>query len=92
MLFSSLIPPIIRLNFSIPDWFSKLLKFSRENVLIIPQRAVIEKNGKKIVRIPSGKNYQEIEVQTGLRGSEGEIEIISGLREGDKVITFIKEK
>jgi multidrug efflux pump subunit AcrA (membrane-fusion protein) len=66
---------------------------SRENVLFIPQRALKEKEGKKIVRIPSADNgYQEKEVETGLRGSNGMIEIISGLNEGDKVITFIKEK
>lgn len=63
----------------------------RENVLIIPQRAIIEKNDKKMVRIPVDKNYQEVEVQTGLRGSEGEIEIISGLKKGDKVVTFMRD-
>lgn len=65
---------------------------TRENVLIIPQRAITEKEGKKIVRLPEKDNYQEREIETGLRGSAGEIEIISGLKEGDKVITFIKEK
>jgi len=63
----------------------------KENVLIIPQRAVIERSGKKFVRVPSGDTFEEIEVQTGLKGSGGEIEIISGLEEGDKVITFIKK-
>jgi len=62
----------------------------KENVLILPQRAVIEKNGKKFVRVPEDSTFKEIEVQTGLSGSGGEIEIISGLKEGDKVITFIK--
>jgi len=64
---------------------------SKENVLIIPQRAVIEKNGKKFVRVPLDTTFKEVEVQTGLRGSEGEIEVISGLKEGDRVITFIKQ-
>jgi len=62
----------------------------KENVLILPQRAVLERNGKKFVRVPEDSTFKEIEVQTGLRGSGGEIEIISGLKEGDKVITFIK--
>jgi len=63
---------------------------SRENVLILPQRAVTEKEGKKLVKIPENKGYKEVEVETGLRGSQGEIEIISGLKQGDIVITFIK--
>ena len=64
---------------------------SREDVLIVPRRAVIEKDGKNIVRIPIDEDFQEIEVKTGLVGSDGNIEIISGLKEGDKVITFIKK-
>ena len=64
---------------------------SRENVLILPQRAVIKKNGNKMVKIPVKRGFQEVEVQTGLIGSEGKIEIVSGLKEGDRVITFIKE-
>ena len=63
----------------------------KEDTLVIPRRAVIEKDGKNIVRIPVNGDFQEIEVETGLVGSDGNIEIISGLKEGDKVITFIKK-
>lgn len=64
---------------------------SKENILVIPRRAVIEKDKKNIVRIPVDGGFQEIEVQIGLAGSDGNIEIISGLKEGDEVITFIKK-
>jgi len=64
---------------------------SKEDALIIPRRAVIEREGKSIVRVPVNGDFQEIEVKTGLVGSDGNIEIISGLKEGDKVITFIKK-
>jgi len=66
---------------------------SKENVLTIPQRAVIEKNGKKFTRILKGENvFEETEIQTGLKGSSGTIEVFSGVKEGDKVVTSIKEK
>ena len=64
----------------------------REKVLVVPQRAVSEKDGKNFVKLASGDTFKEIEVQAGLRGSQGEIEILSGLKEGDEVITFVKEK
>ena len=62
----------------------------KENVLSVPYRAIIYKEGKKIIRILEGEEIKEIEAETGLRGARGEIEIISGIREGDKVITLIK--
>jgi HlyD family secretion protein len=62
----------------------------KENVLNIPQRAVISKNGKKFVRILDGKNIIEKEITTGLRGSSGEVEILSGLTEGEEIITYMK--
>lgn len=62
----------------------------KENVLNIPQRAVISKNGKKFVKILKGKNIIEKEITTGLRGSQGEIEVINGLIEGEEIITYFK--
>ena len=64
---------------------------SRENVIAVPQRAIIRKNGDQFVRIADGESFREVKVETGLRGSDGNIEIISGINEGDKVITFSKE-
>ena len=68
-----------------------LTAFSQD-ALIIPQRAVAEKNGFKTVRVIMGEQIQAIEVKTGIRSSEGTIEIISGLQEGDEMITFENEK
>ena len=64
---------------------------SKEDVLIIPRRAVTEKDGKSMVKVPVNETFQEIEVETGLVAYDGNIEIISGLKEGDEVITFIKK-
>ncbi|OGY52552.1 MAG: hypothetical protein A3J65_03950 [Candidatus Buchananbacteria bacterium RIFCSPHIGHO2_02_FULL_45_11b] len=63
-----------------------------DNVLIIPQRAVKEKDGKKTVDILANGKPQTMAVELGLKGDEGLIELKSGLNEGDKVITFVREK
>jgi len=61
-------------------------------VVVIPSRAVITKDGKKRVRVlEDGKVVVEKQVQVGLRGTEGEVEIISGIDEGEEVIVFIKD-
>jgi len=64
----------------------------RENVISVPYRAIVYKEGKKRVRILEGKEMREVEVETGLKGSKGEIEIVSGINERDKVVTFIKSR
>jgi HlyD family secretion protein len=58
----------------------------RENVIVVPIRAIITKNGDTIVQILKEKKPVETKVKTGLRGSDGNIEIIEGLSEGDKVV------
>jgi HlyD family secretion protein len=58
----------------------------RENVLAISQRSLVRKNGDKLVRVLQGKEISEVFVETGLRGSDGNIEILSGLQEGDVVV------
>ncbi len=59
---------------------------SKENVLAIPQIAVIEKDGKDFVRVLENGKPVEVEVETGIVGDSGLIEIVSGLREEQKVI------
>ncbi len=64
----------------------------RENVLAIPQRALVEQNGKTLVRLVNPDNtFREVQITTGLRGSDGMIEIIQGLQEGETVITFLRQ-
>ena len=57
----------------------------REDVLVIPARAIKQKEGKKIVEILDGEVTREVEIETGLRGSSGDIEVVSGLKEGDEI-------
>ncbi|MDP3901543.1 MAG: efflux RND transporter periplasmic adaptor subunit [bacterium] len=62
----------------------------KENVIAIPRRAVITKNGDKIVRLIKNDQVTETKVEVGVTGKDGLIEIISGVNEGDTVITFIE--
>ncbi len=59
---------------------------SKDNVIIIPQRAVTTKNGEKYVEILEGKKIKEVTVKTGQRGPGGTVEITQGLEDGDTVI------
>ncbi len=59
---------------------------TREGVLTLPQRAISTRDGKRVVRIPDGNVIRVVRVQTGLRGVDGNVEILSGVREGDRVL------
>lgn len=63
---------------------------SRENVLYIPQRAV-RTNGSKYVRILENNVIKEVNIKTGLRGDNGLVEILEGLREGQEIIVNVTE-
>lgn len=54
----------------------------RENVLYLPDSAIM--NG-TVLLIDNGR-ISEVEVETGLRGFDRNVEIISGLNEGDRVV------
>lgn len=63
-----------------------------ENVLMLPMRAVLEKNNNRFVRIQISENdFEEKIIETGIMGSDGNIEIISGLEQGDEVIISIRK-
>jgi len=60
----------------------------RGGVMVVPQRAVISKDGGKFVKVLRGGKIEETKVVAGLRGSDGNIEIISGVSEGDEILIF----
>lgn len=63
----------------------------KKDILAIPQRAIVSKDGQKVVRVWGGTGTKtsvtaEVQVTTGLKGQDGYIEIVSGLNEGDQVV------
>lgn len=68
-----------------------IMTAAKDNVLIIPQRAIATANGDKFVNLydPTAKDGKitKVKIVTGLRGSDGNVEILEGLMEGDRVVT-----
>lgn len=64
----------------------KIKTASKENVLIVSNTAIQEKDGKKIIQILKDKRIEDREVEIGLEGSDNMVEIISGVEEGEKAV------
>jgi RND family efflux transporter MFP subunit len=62
-----------------------------KDVVSVPLRAVLEREGKKIVRIlkSDGKTVEERTVTTGIDGSNGDIQV-TGVEEGETVVVLVK--
>lgn len=56
-----------------------------ENALLIPKRAVRQAGRHKVVRVLVGRQQAEVVITTGL-SNESEIEVLSGLQEGQVVL------
>ncbi len=63
----------------------------RKDVLAVPTRAIITEDNQKFVRVPDGDEIKNIPVEVGMKSSDGHIEILSGLEEGETVITFVRK-
>jgi HlyD family secretion protein len=63
---------------------NKIIVNEIPDVLFIPQEAVFEKNGKKIVYIKSGASFEETEVEVGEK-SENYIVVSKGIENGTEV-------
>jgi len=57
----------------------------RKNVLILPNNVITEKDEKKFVTQVIGEERKEVEIETGYT-DDINTEIVSGLKEGDKVL------
>jgi RND family efflux transporter MFP subunit len=66
-----------------------ILTAQKNNVLAVPSRSVYSIDVQKYVKLVDPKDLTkntETKVETGIRGVDGYIEIISGLKEGDKIV------
>ena len=63
-----------------------------KNVVSVPLRAVIQNTkGEKIVRVMDSNNkISDVVVTTGLEGTDGNVEVMSGIKEGDTVVVLVK--
>lgn len=63
---------------------------TKNNVLIIPQRAVIYDSGKSYVLLQTASSTVPVktEITTGLTGSDGTIEVTSGLQADEKIVNY----
>jgi HlyD family secretion protein len=58
----------------------------REGVLVIPFRATTVKDGQRVVLVVRGEERVDVPVKLGLRGNNGDVEVVSGLSEGDTLV------
>jgi HlyD family secretion protein len=70
-----------------------VLVAKKDNVLAIPQQAIVNQNNKHYVRViddTKKKTYHQVEVKTGLQADGGLVEALSGVSEGQEIVTYIK--
>ncbi len=70
-----------------------ILTDERQGIIAIPNRAIFNRDGDKFVRVIDSEGIiSEVKVETGLKGTLGQIEVTKGITEGDKIITILREK
>jgi len=83
----------VRLD-KVPDWFRSQMTANvsfvvarKEDALLLPSAAVRDEGGRRLVSIPGGPEGkpESREVKTGIETDE-QVEIVSGLAAGDKVL------
>lgn len=71
-----------------------ILVAKKDNALAVPSTAIINNNdNKQYVRViddPKNKTYHQVQVQTGLQADGGLVEITSGLKDGQEIVTYMK--
>lgn len=63
----------------------RIRTIEKQGVLILPQVAIIENDRGTFVRKAEGAERREVPVTLGIRSQDGDVEIVSGLAQGDRV-------
>ncbi len=63
-----------------------IITFEKPDALTVPSGVVFEKEGVKYVQIKNINGIEDREVTTGLVSASGQVEILSGISEGDEVL------
>ena len=76
---------------------AEIITARRDRAIAVPLRAVQQRDGQRFVRTLEQSNnnppaIREVAIRTGLRGSDGNVEIVSGLRGGERVVISEFEK
>lgn len=58
---------------------------SKQNILIVPNNALKDRNGRKIIMVQQGERIEPKTIETGVTDGK-KIEVLSGLNEGDKIV------
>ncbi|MDD3156357.1 MAG: efflux RND transporter periplasmic adaptor subunit [Candidatus Pacebacteria bacterium] len=64
-----------------------VLTSEKKDVISVPNRAIISKDNKKFIKVLNGKEVVLTNIITGMRGSDGNTEVISGLKVGDQIVS-----
>ncbi len=60
--------------------------YSKQNAIIVPGGVIFDKDGKKFVQVQEGKNILDREIVIGNISSLNQVEVVSGLKNGDMVL------
>ena len=64
---------------------AKIIINRKTDIVTIPNKYLKTANGKTTVSIKSGNTYVDKEIELGIRGDEGNVEVTSGLSAGDVI-------
>ncbi|OGD55766.1 hypothetical protein A3E73_03280 [Candidatus Beckwithbacteria bacterium RIFCSPHIGHO2_12_FULL_47_17] len=85
-------PAVIALDTEVEDILpnmavsAAIITATKDNVLLVPSTSIQTQTGQSAVKVVSGGQTETVTVETGV-SSDSQIEIVSGLSEGDEVVT-----